>query len=104
MENLKHYFDKDDWLFRGMFDNGRDEILLIIPYEMNIQAIFESLYAVLAVLPDITYSPERAFIGFCYPDGSGYCSRLINPNKQDEIHLALLGQLPSRRISEAELK
>ncbi|MES2454804.1 MAG: DUF4260 family protein [Bacteroidota bacterium] len=43
-------------------------------------------------------------ISFCHPDGSGYCSRVINPSKQVEIHLAPLGQLPSRSITLAELQ
>jgi len=103
-QNLEAYYLQKDWILKSNFDKGRDEILVIVPKEENLRALHDSLYDVLCLLPDIAHSPERVVISFCHPDGSGYCSRVINPSKQDEIHLALLGQLPSRNITPTELQ
>lgn len=102
--NLETHYSQGNWIVKSNFDRGKDEILFILPPYEDIKKIYANLYTELSVLPDIDHPRERVFISFCHPDGSGYCSRLINPSKQDEIHLALLGQLPSRFISETEIQ
>ncbi|MES2454799.1 MAG: hypothetical protein V4594_04635 [Bacteroidota bacterium] len=102
--NLKALYCKADWSIKSNFENGRDEILLILPDGEQIATFHASLYDDLSLLPEIDHPRERVLISFCHQDGSGYCSRVINPSTQDEIHLALLGQLPSRKITGGELQ
>lgn len=100
--NLQQYYAKSSWIIRSNFSD--DEILFIVPKEEDIRPHFDNLYPSLQHLPEIEHPNERVVIGFCHPDGSAYCFKVINPSSQDEIHMALLGQLPSRRISQAELQ
>ena len=102
--NLENCYLRNGWIIRTNFEKGKDEILFIIPKSEEIKPLYDNLYDTLHMLPDIDQPRERVVISYCYPDGTGYCSRVINPNSQDEIHMALLGQLPSRRITEAELQ
>lgn len=104
LNNLEKHFNEETWHIKGNFDGGKDEILLIVPTHIDLAPIYTNLYTILSMLPEINQAPERTLISLCHPDGSGYCSRLINPNTQDEIHQALLGQLPSRRITSQELQ
>ncbi|SMD10434.1 hypothetical protein [Pedobacter nyackensis] len=99
-KNLQTHYNQTNWVVKNNFERGRDEILFILPKHEDIKMVYANLYAELSTLPDIDHPSERVLISFCYPDGSQYCSRVINPNKQDEIHLALLGQLPKRSISD----
>lgn len=103
-KNLELHYKHENWIVKSNFERGRDEILIIIPKYEDIKSAYTNLYAELSLLPDIGYPSERVLISFCHPDGSEYCSRLINPNKQDEINLALLGQLPTRPVSESEIQ
>ncbi|HKG05539.1 MAG TPA: hypothetical protein VKB19_03735 [Pedobacter sp.] len=102
-QNLQRHYDNKDWLIKSNFKDGKDEILLIIPLAEQIAPLFENLFSVLSLLPEIEHVPERTLISFCHLDGSGYCSKLINPNTQDQIHLALLGKLPERMLSPAQI-
>ncbi|MNR25403.1 hypothetical protein D3C85_1425530 [compost metagenome] len=102
--NLQTHYSQENWIIKSNFDRGRDEILFILPEHEDIKTIYTNLYNELSILPDIDHPRERVLISFCHPDGSQYCSKLINPNKQDEINLALLGQLPTRSISETEIQ
>lgn len=104
LNNLKKHFNAYNWHIKGNFENGKDEILLIVPPHTDLAPIHDDLYNSLSALPEIDFQPERTLISLCHPDGSGYCSMLINPNTQDEIHQALLGQLPTRRITNEELQ
>lgn len=101
-KNLEAHYSQENWIVKSNF--GRDEILFILPKHEDIKTVYANLYHELSFLPDIDHPRERVLISFCHPDGAGYCSRLINPSKQDQIHLALLGQLPSRSISETEIE
>lgn len=103
-KNLEHCYLKTDWVLRANFDKGKDELLFIIPKSEEIKPLYDNIYDTLLQLPEIEHPSERVIISFCHSDGTGYCSRVINPNSQDEIHMALLGQLPSRRMTEAELQ
>lgn len=102
--NLQAQYSKKDWIVKSNFENGRDEILFVLPNDENIGKLHANLYEELSALPEIGHPSERVLISFCHVDGSGYCSQLINPNKQDQINMALLGKLPTRRISETELQ
>lgn len=102
--NLAQHYNRKDWLIKSNFAKRKDEILIIIPNSEDIKTIQNDLYTLLTSLPEIPYPGERTLISFCYPDGTGYCSKLINPNTQDEINLALLGQLPKRVLSTEEIE
>lgn len=102
--NLKAHYNDRNWRIISYFTNKREEILFVIPETENIKAIFEGLYPVLAALPEIDFPSERVVISFCYPTGTHYCSQLINPSKQDEINLALIGYRPERKIHPRELE
>lgn len=103
-KNLQTHYNQTNWIVKSNFKRGKDEILFILPEHENIKTIYANLYTDLSILPDIDHPSERVLISFCHPNGSEYCSKLINPNQQDEINLALLGQLPKRSISEAEIQ
>ena len=102
--NMELYYLKKNWSIRANFEHGKNEILFIIPKSKDIAPLYNNLYQELLQLPEIEHPSERVMISFCHSDGTGYCSKVINPSSQDEIHMALLGQLPSRRITEAELQ
>jgi hypothetical protein len=102
--NLETHYDQHTWMVKSNFERGRDEILFILPKHEDIKSVYANLYKELSLLPDIDLPSERVLISFCHPDGSEYCSRLINPTKQDEINLALLGQLPARPVSASEIQ
>lgn len=102
--NLTQFYDEPSWRTLTWFEKGRDELLFVLPVGTKVKPTYDRLYQTLDKLPDINYPAERTVISFCYTDGSGYCSRLINPNKQDEINLALIGYTPSRSISKADLQ
>lgn len=102
--NLKvHYHDRS-WRSITYFDSKRDEILFVLPKTEDLQAAFNGLYESLAALPEIDHPKERVVISFCYDNGEGYCSRLINPSTQDEINLALIGYRPQRKVRPEELQ
>ena len=106
--NLKvHYHDRS-WRSITYFDSKRDEILFVLSKKEDLQAVFnyvqECIYESLAALPEIDHPKERVVISFCYDNGEGYCSRLINPNTQDEINLALIGYRPQRKVKPEELQ
>jgi len=101
--NLTQFYDEPTWRTLTWFEKGRDELLFVLPLTAKVKPIYDRLYHTLDKLPDINYPAERAVISFCYTDGSGYCSRLINPSNQDEINLALIGYFPPRSISTADL-
>ncbi|HWW43057.1 hypothetical protein [Pedobacter sp.] len=102
--NLKQFYANRNWRSISYFDSKRDEILFVLPETDDIREVFNGLYSVLSALPEIDYPKERTVISFCYEDGTSYCSRLINPNTQDEINLALIGYRPERRIKPEELQ
>ncbi|WP_129714738.1 hypothetical protein [Pedobacter sp. SYP-B3415] len=95
--NLKTFFSDKSWRITPDFENGREEIIIIVHRPEDIGYLHSHLYEILAALPDINLPSERTIIGFCLPDGSGYRSHLINPSKQDEINLALIGYRPERK-------
>ena len=101
--NLKLYYHDRNWLTLTYFNDKRQEILFVLPEEEDIKSIFNELYSVLSALPDISFPSERVVISFCHESGSNYCSQLINPSKQDEINLALIGYSPERKINPEEL-
>lgn len=101
--NLKTYYQNPNWRTLNYFKPGRDEILFILPQTENIKNVYDTLYGVLASLPEIDYPSERVVISFCYETGDNYCSHLINPSTQDEINLALIGYRPERKIRPEEL-
>ncbi|PST83587.1 hypothetical protein C7T94_13680 [Pedobacter yulinensis] len=94
--NLRTYFAEKPWRITSDFEQGREEIIFIVPRNEDIDELHRSLFHILGALPDIHLPNERVVIGFCLADGSGYRSHLINPNKQDEINLALIGYRPER--------
>jgi len=102
--NLKAHYNDRNWRTLTYFSTKREEILFILPAEEDIKNIFEELYPVLNTLPEIDFPIERVVISFCHEDGNNYCSKLINPNKQDEINLALIGYTPERKIQLEELQ
>nr|WP_068886674.1 hypothetical protein [Pedobacter panaciterrae] len=102
--NLKAHYLGRNWRSISYFDTKRDEILFVLPETDNVPEALNSLYEVLGTLPEIDYPKERVVISFCYENGDSYCSRLINPNKQDEINLALIGYRPERKIRPEELQ
>ena len=104
LSNLKVYYHHRNWRTLTYFNTKRDEILFILPAEEDIKKIFEGLYTALNSLPEIDFPSERVVISFCHEDGNNYCSKLINPNKQDEINLALIGYRPERKIQLEELQ
>jgi len=104
LSNLKSYYLDRNWRTLTYFNTKREEILFILPNKEDIKIIFDELYTVLNSLPEIDYASERVVISFCHEDGTNYCSKLINPNKQDEINLALIGYRPERKIQLEELQ
>lgn len=102
--NLSSIYDNQNWRTITFFESSRDEILFVLPEDEDIQFIFENLLDVLISLPDIDHPNERVVISFCYKNGNSYCSKIINPNTQDEINLALIGYSPKRKIRIAELQ
>ncbi len=92
--NLTRHYDRPDWRTVTFFKPPREEILFVVPAHENIERIINDLFTVLEKLPEIDHPRERVVIGFCYEDGSGYKTKLINPSKQDEINLALIGYTP----------
>lgn len=104
LSNLKVYYHDRNWRTLTYFTPKREEILFILPEKEDIKSIFDGLYGVLASLPEIDYPSERVVISFCDESGNNYCSRLINPNTQDEINLALIGYTPERKIHPEELQ
>lgn len=101
--NLTQFYDAPNWRSRTLFDKGRDEIVFVLPFEADVQKIYQDLLITLDLLPDILHNAERCVISFCYPDGSAYCSKLINPVAQDQINLALIGYTPGRTITIKDL-
>jgi len=101
--NLAQFYDAPAWRSLTWFDKGRDEILFILPFDSDVQKVYQDLLITLNLLPDILHSAERCVISFCHPDGSAYCSRLINPVAQDQINLALIGYTPGRTITLKDL-
>lgn len=104
LQNLKAHYLGRNWRSIKYFDTKRDEILFVLPQTDDISQALGNLYAVLETLPEIEHPKERVVISFCYENGDSYCSRLINPNKQDEINLALIGYRPERKIRPEELQ
>ncbi|TDQ11789.1 hypothetical protein [Pedobacter metabolipauper] len=102
--NLKAHYRDPSWRTVTFFDSSRDEILFIVPDGENIKTVFKNLFNILDGLPEIEHPSERVVISFCYKNGEGYCSELINPNNQDEINLALIGYRPERRIRLEEIQ
>ncbi|MES2826656.1 MAG: hypothetical protein V4687_00800 [Bacteroidota bacterium] len=102
--NLKQHYDEPLWRTLTYFQNGRDELLFVVPADQDTKKLSEDLFKVLDKLPDIHLPPERTLISFCHADGNGYYSKLINPIKQDKINLALIGYLPERKITIEELR
>ncbi|WP_214227751.1 hypothetical protein [Pedobacter sp. B4-66] len=102
--NLKAHYHDRGWRSITYFDAKRDEILFVLPETDDVTKVLNNLYAVLGTLPEINHPKERVVISFCYENGDSYCSRLINPNKQDEINLALIGYRPERKIRPEELQ
>lgn len=86
------------------FDGRRDEILFVLPTKEVISSYYNNLLEVLSNLPEINHPRERTVISFCDENGEAYCSRLINPNTQDEINLALIGYRPQRKVRPEELQ
>lgn len=102
--NLSSIYDNQNWRTITFFESSRDEILFVLPEDEDIKSIFEDLLNVLISLPDIDHPNERVVISFCHKNGNSYCSKIINPNTQDEINLALIGYSPKRKIRIAELQ
>jgi hypothetical protein len=102
--NLKAHYQEQSWRTITFFDGRRDEILFVLPIKEDIKSVFDNLLAVLTTLPEIDHPSERTVISFSDENGNGYCSRLINPNTQDEINLALIGYRPQRKVRPEELQ
>jgi hypothetical protein len=102
--NLSTIYDNQNWRTITYFESSRDEILFVLPEDEDIKFIFGDLLNVLISLPEIDHPNERVVISFCYTNGSSYCSKIINPNTQDEINLALIGYSPKREIRITELQ
>lgn len=98
------HYGEDSYRTITFFDGRRDEILFVLPTKEDISIHYENLLNVLSSLPEINHPRERTVISFCDKNGDGYCSRLINPNKQDEINLALIGYRPQRKVRPEELQ
>ena len=96
-----HYQQK--WRTITFFDGRRDEILFVLPINEDLNNIYNNLLEVLSILPEINHPRERTVISFCDENGNAYCSRMINPNTQDKINLALIGYHPQRKVSPEEL-
>ncbi|MHA4895253.1 hypothetical protein ACXZ1K_10910 [Pedobacter sp. PWIIR3] len=102
--NLKEHYKEPLWRTITNFKGGKDELLFVIPEDQDSKKIADGLFQVLDKLPEIAYKAERTVISFCYADGKGYYSTLINPNTQDKINLALIGYRPQRKVTSEELK
>ncbi|WP_316819187.1 hypothetical protein [Pedobacter nyackensis] len=102
--NLKMHYGEQSYRAITFFDGRRDEILFVLPTKEDISTHYETLPDVLSGLPEINHPRERTVISFCDENGDAYCSRLINPNKQDEINLALIGYRPQRKVRPEELQ
>lgn len=98
------HYRVQSWRTITFFDGRRDEILFVLPIKEDISIAYDNLLEVLSNLPEIDHPRERTVISFCDKNGDGYCSRLINPNTQDEINLALIGYRPQRKVRPEELQ
>lgn len=102
--NLKAYYQEETWRTITFFDGRRDEILFVLPLKEEVNKAYNNLLDVLTNLPEINHPRERTVISFCDENGDAYCSKLINPNTQDKINLALIGYRPLHKIKPEELQ
>lgn len=80
-QNLKKYLKGSGWTLVRVFE-GRGEIQIVLPDNLNVAAEFNQLYKILDKLPDINLEPEQVFISYCHKNWQNYHCTVINPDPE----------------------
>lgn len=80
-QNLKKYLKGSGWTLVRVFE-GRGEIQIVLPDNLNVAAEFNQLYKILDKLPDINFEPEQVFISYCHKNWQNYHCTVINPDPE----------------------
>ena len=101
-QNLKLYFKGSGWFGVRHFDNGRDEIQLILPDSVSVKEEFSRIYTVLEELPEINLPRERVYISYCHERWRDYHKVLINPTDGDIKAATLIPHSPEKWVTPEE--
>lgn len=80
-QNLKKHLKGSGWTLVRLFE-GRGEIQVVLPDNIDVSREFEQLYQVLDQLPDINLEPEQVFISYCHKNWQDYFCTVINPDPE----------------------
>eukprot|EP01132_Coremiostelium_polycephalum_P015033 gene15033-18203_t len=80
-QNLKKHLKGSGWTMVKLFE-GRGEIQLILPDNVDVEKEFNQLYSILDRLPDIDLEPEQVIISYCHKNWLNYHCTIINPSQE----------------------
>ncbi len=80
-QNLKKHLKGSGWTMVKLFE-GRGEIQLILPDNLDVEKEFNQLYSILDRLPDIDLEPEQVIISYCHKNWLNYHCTIINPSQE----------------------